>query len=123
MNEVNAKEKGNKQDMQTMHDTKGSGVIGHLPCPVCGAPDQVVKDDGRKCYLICDHCEVQTLWQRRSARDRIRAQLQAAPSPIDESMHSNASLSMKEDKTVDALPIDKPNAASEKTPFFTFFDD
>ena len=47
--------------------------IGQMACTHCQASNQSVIDDGRKCLMICSSCGVQTTWQRKGARDAIRA--------------------------------------------------
>lgn len=46
-------------------------LLGDAVCE-CGATTQIY-DDGRKCISICEECGLQKTWQRRAARDRIRA--------------------------------------------------
>ena len=109
-----AQEKTGAALMKTDHKR----VIGQIGCPLCGEAHQSVIDDGRKCWMICDRCEVQTTWQRRSARDRIRDRLQGSPDRMGE---AGSVEGIEEWSTQDEPPQVE---AREATPgFFSFLED
>lgn len=57
--------------------------IGRMSCPSCQAEHQVVFDDGFKCFSPCEVCGVETRFQKRQARDAIRARFQKPEQPSD----------------------------------------
>jgi len=104
MNEVTEKKTVTKRDKQE---------IGKIGCPCCQASEQSVIDDGRKCFMICEHCEVQTTWQRTKARDRIRARFIEDQPVIDD---IPAEVERIKNQPVSRLPDTVLSLAQEEQP-------
>lgn len=57
-------------------------VLGHCACPLCGFPDQEVRESSAKSpkpYLNCDECGVQIFTRQAKSVRLLKQRMEAAP--------------------------------------------
>lgn len=104
--------------------------LGLTSCTHCGALEQTVFDDGRKCILICDKCGVQTTWQRKAARAAIIAKFEKTdktdglpkPEPVSKESEATDNTDKSEWSPESVKPsVVNDKSAVSKSPIFNMF--